>query len=55
MYHASSHKTGFGKQHKLKFWSEGKQVYSHYMSEVNAKLSKNWLILCRRKVNNSGA
>jgi hypothetical protein len=44
------------------FWSEGKQVYSGYMSEVNAKLSKkkkkkkkNWFILCSRKVSNCQA
>jgi len=39
-YYASSHKTVFGAKSTLMFWSEGKQVYSRYMSEVNATLSK---------------
>jgi hypothetical protein len=55
MHHTSSHQAGFGKQSQLRFWSEGKQGYSDYMSKANAKMSKNWIILCNRKVNNSRA
>ena len=48
-YHASSHKTGFGAKCKLMFLSEGKQVYSGYMSEVNAKLSKKLVYFMQKK------
>jgi len=48
-YHASSHNTGFGAKNKLMFWSEGKQVYSGYMSELNVKLSKTPLYFMQQK------
>jgi hypothetical protein len=48
-HHASSHKTVFGAKSKLMFWTEGKQVYSRYMSEINAKLSKKLVYVVQKK------
>jgi hypothetical protein len=42
--HAGSNKTGFVKDSKFIFWSEGKQVNSDCHSEMNTELFTNWFI-----------
>lgn len=48
-HHTSAHVTGFGAKSKLMFWLKGKQVYSGYISEVNAKLSKKLVYFMHQK------